>query len=68
MVLVGHGIARHSFVLDDPKTFPSSYQGGVIDVNLTGVHNFTKVMGQDLIARGSKGGHILLIGSGKSSR
>lgn len=64
MVLVGHGLARHSMILDDPKAFPASYQTKLIDVNLSGAYNFIKIMGQDLVARGSKGGHILIMGSG----
>ncbi|KIS68657.1 uncharacterized protein UMAG_03229 [Mycosarcoma maydis] len=76
MLLLGAGIARHSFLLDTEQQFPYSLAKHVSEVNFHGVMATLKTFGEHMLpdggvkdrpykqAKNGWGGHILIIGSG----
>ncbi|CBQ73629.1 conserved hypothetical protein [Sporisorium reilianum SRZ2] len=76
MLLLGAGIARHSFLLDTEEQFPHELAKQVSEVNLHGIMASLKAFGEHMLpdggvrdrpykqAKNGWGGHILIIGSG----
>ncbi|CDR88447.1 uncharacterized protein SPSC_04274 [Sporisorium scitamineum] len=76
MLLLGAGIARHSFLLDAEEQFPHELAKQVSEVNFHGVMATLKAFGEHMLpdggvkdcpykqAKNGWGGHILIIGSG----
>lgn len=76
MLLLGAGIARHSFLLDTEEQFPYEAAKQVSEVNFHGVVATLKAFGEHMLpdggvrdrphkqAKNGWGGHILIIGSG----
>ncbi|TKY84807.1 hypothetical protein EX895_005887 [Sporisorium graminicola] len=76
MLLLGAGIARHSFLLDTEEQFPYELAKQVSEVNFHGVMATLKAFGEHMLpdggvkdrpykqAKNGWGGHILIIGSG----
>lgn len=76
MLLLGAGIARHSFLLDTEEQFPHELAKQVSEVNFHGVMATLKAFGEHMLpdggvkdrphkqAKNGWGGHILIIGSG----
>ncbi|KAJ1018924.1 hypothetical protein NDA16_004727 [Ustilago loliicola] len=76
MLVLGAGIARHFFLLDNEQQFPYHLAKQVSEVNFHGVMACLKTFGEHMLpdggvkdrpykqARNGWGGHILIIGSG----
>ncbi|GAC75188.1 hypothetical protein PANT_14c00086 [Moesziomyces antarcticus T-34] len=76
MVVIGAGIARHSFLLDTEEQFPYEMAKQVSDVNFHGIMATLKTFGEHMLpdggvkdrpfkqAKNGWGGHILIIASG----
>ncbi|EST05027.1 Short-chain dehydrogenase/reductase SDR [Kalmanozyma brasiliensis GHG001] len=76
MLLLGAGIARHSFLLDTEEQFPHEHAKQVSEVNFHGIMATLKAFGEHMLpdggvkdrpykqAKNGWGGHILIIGSG----
>ncbi|SOV02134.1 uncharacterized protein UDID_08636 [Ustilago sp. UG-2017a] len=76
MLVLGAGIARHSFLLDTEEQFPYHLAKQVSEVNYHGVLACLKTFGERMLpdggvkdrpykqAKNGWGGHILIIGSG----
>lgn len=76
MLLLGAGLARHSFLLDTEEQFPYAHAKQVSEVNFHGIMASLKAFGEHMLpdggvkdrpykqAKNGWGGHILIIGSG----
>ncbi|ETS60031.1 hypothetical protein PaG_06023 [Moesziomyces aphidis] len=76
MVVIGAGIARHSFLLDTEEQFPYEMAKQVSEVNFHGIMATLKTFGEHMLpdggvkdrpfkqAKNGWGGHILIIASG----
>ncbi|SPO26419.1 uncharacterized protein UTRI_04008 [Ustilago trichophora] len=76
MLLLGAGLARHSFLLDTEEQFPYEHAKQVSEVNFHGIMATLKAFGEHMLpdggvkdrphkqAKNGWGGHILIIGSG----